>query len=140
MDHAAGVGIRHRLAHLEEDPQHARLIVGQIEPCGQEVRQGAALDQLHDEIRAAVGKRAQVVDRHDAGVLQLAGDLCLLDEASDQAGVVAMLLEQDLHGQVAADVAVAPLRMAPMPPRAISPRSWSRAAGSAGRGISGEPG
>ena len=27
-----------------------------------------------------------------------------------------------------------------MPPRAISPRSWSRAAGSAGAGISGEPG
>src|SRR3954451_24873147 len=52
---------------------------------------------------------AQLVDRDHAGVLQLAGDLGLLDEPSDQVGVLAMLLEQDLDGQVAAEVAVAPL-------------------------------
>ena len=52
---------------------------------------------------------AQLVDRDHAGVLQLAGDLGLLDEPADQVGVVAMLLEQDLDGQVTAEVAVAPL-------------------------------
>ena len=91
MDHAAGVRVGHRLADLEEDPQHARLIGGRIGPRVQEIGQGAALDQLHREVGAAVGEGAQLVDRHDARMLQLAGDLRLLDEAADQLGVVAVL-------------------------------------------------
>ncbi len=59
----------------------------------QQRRQGAALDQLHGEIRPVVGEGAQFVDRNHAGVLQLAGDLGLLDEPADQVGVIAMLLE-----------------------------------------------
>ena len=39
-------------------------------------------------------------------MLQLAADLGLLDEAADQLGLVAVRLEQDLHGQVAAEVRV----------------------------------
>ena len=78
-------------------------------PLRQQISQGAALDQLHGEIRPVVGEGAQLVDRDHAGVLQLAGDLGLLDEPADQVGVLAMLLEQDLDGQVAAEVAVAPL-------------------------------
>ena len=50
---------------------------------------------------------AQLVDRHDARVLQLAGDLRLLDEPAHEVGVVAVLLEQHLDGQVAAEVGVA---------------------------------
>jgi hypothetical protein len=55
------------------------------------------------------GKAPQLVDRHDAGVLQLSGDLRLLDEPVGQLGLVAVLLEQDLDGQVAAEVDVAAL-------------------------------
>ena len=40
-------------------------------------------------------------------MLELAADLRLLDEAVDQVGPVAVLLEQDLDGQVAAEVGVA---------------------------------
>ena len=75
--------------------------------------QGSALDQLHGEIGPAIGEGAQLVDRHDAGVLELAADLGLLDEAADQFGLVLVALEQDLHGQVAAQVGVASLEHGP---------------------------
>ena len=42
-------------------------------------------------------------------MLELAGDLRLLDEPADQLGLIAVLLEQDLDGQVAAQVGVAAL-------------------------------
>ena len=109
MDHAARMGVGHRLADLEEHAQQERLIGGCVGPGVQEIGQGAALDQLHREIRATIGEGAELVDRHDAGMLQLAGDPGLLDEASDEAGVVAVLVEEDLDGDVAADVAVAAL-------------------------------
>ena len=71
--------------------------------------QGAALDQLHGEVGPAVAELAQLVDRHDARMLELAADLRLLDEAADQLGIVVVLFEQDLDGQVAAQVGVAAL-------------------------------
>ena len=42
-------------------------------------------------------------------MLELAADLRLLDESADQFGLVAVLLEQDLDGQVAAQVVVTAL-------------------------------
>ncbi len=71
----------------------------------------AAFDQLHGEVRRLVGEGGQLVDRDHAGVLQLSGDLRLLDEPADQLGLIAMLLEQDLDGQVALLSRVAPLMM-----------------------------
>ena len=44
-----------------------------------------ALDQLHREIGTAVAEGTQLVNRHDAGMLQLAGDLGFLDEAANHA-------------------------------------------------------
>ena len=44
-----------------------------------------------------------------AGVLELAADLGLLDEATDHAGVVAVVLAQDFQRDVAAQVGVAAL-------------------------------
>ena len=68
-----------------------------------------ALDQLHREEGPEVGEGAQLVDRHDAGVLELAADLGLLDEAADHVGVVAEVVAQHLEGDVAAEVGVAAL-------------------------------
>ena len=42
-------------------------------------------------------------------MLELAADLRLLDEPADHLGVVAVLLQEDLDGQVAAEVGVAAL-------------------------------
>ena len=75
----------------------------------EQLGQGVALDQLHGEERPAVGEGAQLVDRDDAGVLELAADLRLLDEAADHVGVVAEVFAQDLQGHVAAEVGVAAL-------------------------------
>src|SRR5581483_2732423 len=72
-------------------------------------RQGPALDELQGEIRAAVGEGAQLVDRDDPRVLQLAADLRLLDEPTEHPRVVAVPLQEDLDGQVAAEVLVAAL-------------------------------
>jgi hypothetical protein len=47
-------------------------------------RRAAALDALHGEEEAAVGVAAELVDRCDVGVLELAGDLGLADEAVDE--------------------------------------------------------
>ena len=112
-----------------------RQVLGRTRPFGQQFGQGAALDELHREIRPAVDERAQLVDRDDAGVLQLAADLGLLDEPADQLGVLAMRLEQDLDGQVAAEVPIATSRTIPIPPRATSPSSWSRPRRLDGSGI-----
>ena len=55
-------------------------------------------------------KVAQLVDRHDAGVLELAADLRLLDEPADQLGRCrGGRSQEDLDGQVAAEVGVAAL-------------------------------
>ena len=48
--------------------------------------QGAAADQLHRDIEPAVGKLAQLVDRDDPRMLELAADLRFLDEPSDHLG------------------------------------------------------
>ena len=61
----------------------------------------------------AVGEPAQLVDRDDPRVLELAADLGLLDEPADHLGVVAVLLQDDLDGQVAAEVDVAALEDRP---------------------------
>ena len=71
--------------------------------------EGLAPDQLHGEERPAVGEGAQLVDRHDARVLELAADLRLLDEAADHLGAAAEVVAQDLDGNVAAQVGVAAL-------------------------------
>ena len=43
-------------------------------------------------------------------MLQLPADLGFLDEPADQPGVFLMLLEQDLHGEISAEIGVAPLQ------------------------------
>ena len=64
---------------------------------------------------------AQLVDRDDAGVLELPADLRLLDESPDHVHFVAVLLAQDFQRHVAVKVGISALEDAPMPPRAISP-------------------
>ena len=131
VDHAAGMRIRHRLAYLLEDAEEAReFVVGWVQPTGyakvfgarigglhppygfalrQQCRQGSALDQLHGEVWTPVGKCAQLVDRHDTRMLQLAADLRFLDKAVQDVGIAVVRLEHDLDGQVTAQIDVAAL-------------------------------
>jgi hypothetical protein len=82
--------------------------VGRSAP-GQQRCQRSPLDEFHREIRPAISERTQLVDRHDAGILELPADLCFFDKSPDQFRLVLVAFEQDLHGQVAAQVRVAPL-------------------------------
>ena len=59
-------------------------------------------------------------------MLELAANLGFLDESAYHDGLVLVTLEQDLHGEVAAQVGVAPLSTTPIPPRATSPKSTYR--------------
>ena len=118
VDHASSVGVGHRLADGLEDAtgSGAGRAAGRS---GRSDQQDAArvrpFDQLHREIRPAVGEGAQLVHRHDAGMLELAADLRFLDEPAHQLGLVLVAFEQDLDGQVAAQVGVAPLEHRPHP-------------------------
>ena len=65
-----------------------------------------ALDEPHGVVRAAAGVGAQAVDRHDAGVLEPAGDLGLGDEPLAADRVVGVLLEDLLERHLAVQLAV----------------------------------
>ncbi len=70
---------RMRSSRPEGELAACRLVAGG-EPA-QDLRQADAVDQLHGEEEVATPVGADVVHRDDAGVLELAGDLRLLDEA-----------------------------------------------------------
>ena len=101
----AHVRVGERLADVFEDRQERASIAGRRLPLGELFRQGLALDEFHAEERLAVD-HAEVIDRHDAGVLELAADLRLFDEALQNLWSVLVLLVQELHGDVAAEVLV----------------------------------
>ena len=114
MDHAAGVGVGHRLADLLEDPQEAG--AGRRRRLARSASSDASVRPLTSfmvKYGRPSAKRAQLVDRDDARVLELAADLRLLDEPPDQLGAVAVLLQQDLDRQVAAQVPIPALEDRP---------------------------
>ena len=107
MDDPVGVRVSDVLADLLEDHQEPRPAGVGGPPLGQELRERPALDELHGEVGAFVGQGAQLVNGHDARVLELSGDLGLLEKAVDHFGAMAEVVAEDLDGQVAAEVAVA---------------------------------
>jgi hypothetical protein len=103
------VGVGDGLGDRLEDGEEAGAVVGGVVAGLEQLGQGVALDQLHGEEGPAVGEGAQLVDGDDAGVLELAADLGLLDEAADHLGILAEVVAEDLQGDVAAEVGVAAL-------------------------------
>ncbi len=109
VDHPARVGVGDGLRDRLEDRQHPGQAVAGILASGQEPGERVPFHQLHAEERPAVAQGAHLVDRHDAGVLELAADLRLLDEPADHVGIVAEVLAEDLQRDVAPEVGVAAL-------------------------------
>jgi len=72
-------------------------------------RERLSANELHREVGTAVRLQAQAVDRHDAGVLELAADLRLLQEALHHLRIVGVPGSQHLERHTAAQVLVAPL-------------------------------
>src|SRR5689334_18056183 len=91
MDDAAGMGVGERLTELTEDGEVTRQIVGGRLALPEQVAESAALDELHGEEWPAVVEPADLVYRRDSRVLQLAGELRLLEKA---------ILQLWMHGGV----------------------------------------
>jgi len=82
MDDTATVGVSDCLAEVGEVGQQVEPI-GQRPAVAERLGEGAAADPLHRVIQSAIRADAQLIDRHDTGMLQLAGDPCLAQEADD---------------------------------------------------------
>ena len=90
--------------------------------------EGLTADEPHGVIGPAVAVGAQAVHRHDAGVLQPAGDLGLEHEAGAAGGVVGVRVEDLLDGDFAVQFAVqgdehrsqAPFRVRPQDTEALA--------------------
>ena len=79
VDHSPTVSEGQGLTDLDQDLQQLRKSVG-LEPvlavlsqslCGE----GLTFDQLHGEVDGSLGVAAELVNRHDVGVIKLSGDL-----------------------------------------------------------------
>jgi hypothetical protein len=114
VQHAARVRVRHRVARPDKGGQQlaqlqrprlaaaAALVVG-----AGGLGQGAAADEAHGvERRLVVGPPADLVDGHDAGVLQLARHLRLAQEARPQRRLAGPLGAQFLQRHVTAQAGV----------------------------------
>ena len=97
VDHAAGMGEGDRVGHAHQNPQ----VLGQ-RLLADDLRPGRAADPLHGVEQRAQLARAQVVDRHDVGVVELAGDDRLGEELVAVVALVGELVPQhlDRHGAV----------------------------------------
>ncbi len=110
VDHVPRMGVGHRLADLLENGQKPCEVVGRRVPVAKQVGECLSLHQLHGEVGAPIAKASQLVNRHDARVLQLATDLSLLHEPAHEVGIFLVRFKQDLDGQVAPEVGIASLQ------------------------------
>src|SRR5262249_9129589 len=83
------------------DSQEAWQGLARLAALTEQLRQGAAADQLHREIGPAVRRLTQIVDRGHAGMLESSGDPGFLEEAPHQLRAGLAIGAQDLDGQVA---------------------------------------
>ena len=86
VDHSAAVGEGQGFADFDQDLQQLRqsiglqaLVAGVRDPVGQ----GLTFDHLHGEVEGALAVATELVDGHDVGVIELAGDLGLEQEPLD---------------------------------------------------------
>jgi hypothetical protein len=100
------VGVAHRLADLLEDPQETVAVLPGVGSLRQQSGERLALDQLHGDVRPLVEAKAEIVDRHDTGVLRGTGDLRFLDEALPQVCLGLVIVQEHLDRHVAGEVSV----------------------------------
>jgi hypothetical protein len=123
MDHAPRVRVGHRLGDRFEDREEPRPVVRRVLAVGEQGGQGTPPDQLHGEVGAGVAEGAELVNRDDPGVLELTADLGFLDEPANTGGLVLVPSRSTLIASSRPRSGSRPLRIAPMPPRAISPKT-----------------
>ena len=122
VDDALGVGVGHGLADLQQDVQgacHRPVVVPFVDEL-EDLAQVAAAHERHREVDLAVLVDAHLVHRDDSGVVELARDLRLLEEARQlqadagraaprggvEDGRLLLVLEHHLHGEGPLEVEV----------------------------------
>ena len=108
VNDALRVGVGHRLANGLPDLEEAHAILLDRLAPREHRRERPPLDQLHREERTLIGHQPQLVDRHDARVLQLAADLRFFDESLEDFGALGELGVGDLDRDVATELDVVP--------------------------------
>ena len=117
VQHAAGMGVVDGVADVDEPPQQLRRAserraAGRVPAAcvAMEAFDGlleaVALDESHRVERPATGVGAQAVDRHDARMLQAAGDLGLDQEPLAARRVVGVVVEDLLERDLAVQLGV----------------------------------
>jgi hypothetical protein len=112
MDHSLGVGIGHRFGDFDQrfDRAARRPAEFALARAGEHFAEMAAAHQSHREIEAALRVHSDFVQRHDARMIELPGDLRFLEETRQSVGVDLLTAlvgrEQHFHRERAAEVGV----------------------------------
>ena len=139
MDNSLTVGVGDGLTDADEPPQQLTERLGSRGGMvlGDGLPQRQAPHELHGVVGASGGIASQGVDRHDTGVLELAGDLGLVDEPPPAAGVVGQLGADLLERHLAVQGNVPGDSDQPQPARLVGTEQ-DKPAGRRGSGDSGE--
>src|SRR5437879_5203913 len=105
------MSVRQRVAYAKEDIDEAKeidrfrlaenllLVIG-----ANLLRQSPSANETHGiKRRRAIRSRPQIVNRYDARMFELSGNLCLTEEAPGEGGMVRALGAQFLQGHVASE-------------------------------------
>jgi hypothetical protein len=107
VDDVVGVGVADGLANGLEDRQQPAAVGRCVGPLLQDRFERAPLDELHRQEGPAIGEGADLVHDGDAGVLQLAGDPRLAEEALGRERIGWVALGQQLDGDVPVEGGIA---------------------------------
>ncbi len=108
VDHAPGVRVGHGVAGEDEDSEEPAPVVRGVGPLDKQLGQGPPLDQFHGDVGPVAFEQAELVDRHDARMLELASDPRLGQEPSAQGRVAFAALAEQLDRHVPAEPIVPP--------------------------------
>jgi hypothetical protein len=101
------MGVGNGLAHLLENPQQMGKVIAAGLAFIEQGGKGAALHELHGEIGAIVGESANLVNGHNAGMLELGGDASFFEEADDKFGLIEVFIAKGFEGEDAIEFGIA---------------------------------
>ncbi len=85
MDDAVRMRVAERVTHMRSDGE--RVLRRQAALAADHLRHVRAIDKGHDDVKLALRRLAEVMHRHDGGMIELRHDACLVFEALDIAGI-----------------------------------------------------
>ena len=106
MDHPRSVRGGDRLAYLQEDGQQARQVGRAVLTVGQDLLERLAGEQLHHDKGLAACGQVELMDRDDAGMLQLAREAGLAEKPSQPHGPALLHTIHDLDGHAPLELGI----------------------------------